>query len=298
MLVSVIIPTYKRSERLLTAIDSVLKQTYSKIEIIVVDDNNDADDYRIATEDKLQQHIKNNSITYIKHTSNLGGCQARNTGAKHANGFYLAFLDDDDFYENNKIETQVNYLKSNPNLDACICSMFRIDDTGQQIQSRQNIARGNTLKGAIIDGNLFTSMLLIKKSVFDVLEGFSEIPRFQDKFFHYKFLKQNYKIGIIEEQLLTLVDHDDVRISLASKEKIVKALDILHNFEKENKGIFNASEWYKIQSNYHTIKAYTLSQGNSKDKKEALKCIKKAFMHSNDKLNLLKLGIKIFTTKR
>ena len=165
-LVSVIIPTYKRSERLPNAINSILNQTYSTIEIIIVDDNG-LNEYTTATESQLKPYIDNNQIKYIKHPKNQGGCIARNTGVQNANGYYITFLDDDDFYEPTKVQEQVNFLKNNTQLDACMCAMFRVDENNNEIKSKENFPRGINLKEAILDGNIFTSMLMIKKNIFD-----------------------------------------------------------------------------------------------------------------------------------
>ena len=95
-LVSVIIPTYKRSKSLNRAIDSVLSQTYPNIEIIVVDDNGKGSKYQIETEKSLENYIKTDKIKYITHDVNRNGSAARNTGFKHSMGEYINFLDDGD----------------------------------------------------------------------------------------------------------------------------------------------------------------------------------------------------------
>ncbi len=294
MLVSVIIPTYKRSLRLPIAIDSVLEQTYKSIEIIVVDDNND-DEFRKDTKRMLQSYIDKQLIRYIVHEFNKGGCAARNTGVFRANGKVIAFLDDDDFYEPNKIEEQLNFLNKNESLDACMCSMFRIDEQSEQIKSRENKARGVTLSEAILDGNLFTSMLLIKKEVFIKLNGFSEIPRFQDKYFHYKFLEQGYKIGILDKQLLTLVEHNDFRISLSASNKIIKALNELYSFEQKHKSLFSKKEWNYILHRLYYKKAYILCQGNISQKIKGFFNILKSLKYYTGDFNIAKIAIKTLT---
>ena len=291
MLVSVIIPTYKRSLRLPIAIDSVLEQTHKSIEIIVVDDNND-DEFRKDTKRMLQSYIDKQLIRYIEHEFNKGGCAARNTGVFRANGKVIAFLDDDDFYEPNKIEEQLNFLKGHTSLDACMCSMFRIDEDHEQIISRENKARGIDLKETILDGNLFTSMLLIKKEVFIKLKGFSEIPRFQDKYFHYKFLEQGYKIGILDKQLLTLVEHNDFRISLSANNKIIEALHTLHSFEIKHKQLFTNKEWKYLLHRFYYRKAYTLCEGNISQKINGFFNILKSFKYYTGDFNVTKIAIK------
>lgn len=294
MLISVIIPTYKRSERLPIAIESVLKQSHSPIEIIIVDDNGDTK-YRGDTKRILAPYIKNKSIKYICHNKNQGGCIARNTGAFAAKGKYIAFLDDDDFYEQTKLELQLKYLQENRNLDACICSMYRVDENGKQVTSRENTARGINLKESILDGNLFTSMLLIKKDVFISLEGFSDIPRFQDKYFHYKFLEKKFKIGVLDQPLLTLVEHNDIRISLTANRKVIDALSILRTFEIKHQSIFNKKEWKYLNHRFYYNKAYNLCEGNIFQKLQSFFNILKSLLYYTGDFKILKLTIKTLT---
>ena len=110
-LVSVIITTYKRSEFLTRAINSVLKQTYKNFEVIIVDDNNKNDEYSKFTQTLLETYINRNEIKIIQHDENKGISAARNTGIKEANGEYIAFLDDDDEFLPKKIELQINLFK-------------------------------------------------------------------------------------------------------------------------------------------------------------------------------------------
>ena len=113
-MISVIIPTYNRYEALLNAIDSVKNQTYKNIEIIVVDDN---------SSDKKYNNLSIEGVKIIKLKKGskqlLGyGCGAvpRNAGMKHAQGEYIAFLDDDDIWMPNKLEIQINEMKKH-NID-------------------------------------------------------------------------------------------------------------------------------------------------------------------------------------
>ncbi len=294
MLVSVIIPTYKRSFRLAIAVDSVLNQTYKNIEIIVVDDNND-DQYKVQTRQELDEYISNKKIRYISHEINRGGCVARNTGGFEAKGNFIAFLDDDDFYEPNKIEEQLNFLNQNKSLDACICSMYRVDEDNISIVSRENDARGSTLKEALLDGNVFTSMIFIKRDLFIKLGGFSEIPRYQDRFFHLKFLLSGHKLGVLNKQLLTLVEHSETRISFTNAKNAVDSLNLLHKIEIENKELFDKKEWNRIKYRFYYEKAYNRATGNSIQKVKALLNMLQSLTYSPKYNEVIKLLIKIST---
>jgi hypothetical protein len=104
-LVSIIIPTYNRERFVTKAIDSVLKQSYGKFEIIVVDDGS-TDDTREAVKAYADK------IVYI-YQDNSGVSAARNTGIKHARGEWLAFLDSDDEWRSDYLYTQMNNVNNN-----------------------------------------------------------------------------------------------------------------------------------------------------------------------------------------
>jgi len=103
-LITAIIPTYKRPFKLLErALRSVLAQTYRNIEVVVVDDSPST--YQGRAEIAANIHL-DDRVTYIQHDAQKGACAARNTGLAHANGKYIAFLDDDDEWLPEKIELQ------------------------------------------------------------------------------------------------------------------------------------------------------------------------------------------------
>lgn len=102
-LVSAIITTHNRLDLLKRAISSVLVQSYPEIELIVVDD---------ASNDGTQEYCERQSFKYIRISkeNSRGGNHARNLGVEAAQGEYVAFLDDDDFWKCDKIEKQVKLI--------------------------------------------------------------------------------------------------------------------------------------------------------------------------------------------
>jgi glycosyltransferase involved in cell wall biosynthesis len=105
IMISVIVPTYNRPAMLIEAINSILNQTYQDFEIIVVNDAG------MDVERKIKSFNKNHNIKYLMHNENKGLAAARNTGIKEARGKYIAYLDDDDVYYPDHLETLVNFLK-------------------------------------------------------------------------------------------------------------------------------------------------------------------------------------------
>ena len=121
--VSVILPAFNRVSLLGRAIDSILSQTYSDFELIVVDD---------CSTDNTEQFVaelasKDGRIRYIKHSENSGVATARNTGIDLSAGRYIAFQDDDDEWLPDKLERHVAILDSLPNdVVMTYCLMTRI----------------------------------------------------------------------------------------------------------------------------------------------------------------------------
>lgn len=110
-MISVIIPTFNRKETLGRAVESVLCQTYSDIELIVVDDGSTDDSQALVKESYC-------GIKYI-YQKNQGVSAARNVGISHANGEWIAFLDSDDEWLPNKLEKQMGLLNSQPDYLVC-----------------------------------------------------------------------------------------------------------------------------------------------------------------------------------
>ena len=115
-MVSVIIPTYNRAEKVVQAVESVFSQTFAEFELIVVDDGSTDD-----TESKLRPYFSR--IQYCRQ-ANLGVSSARNHGIRLARFNYLAFLDSDDLWLPDKLKVQVAYMEANP--DAKICQTDEI----------------------------------------------------------------------------------------------------------------------------------------------------------------------------
>jgi len=102
-LVSVIIPYYKKIKFIKKTIFSIVNQTYKNIEIIIIYDDEDISDFKFISE--IQK--KDKRITIIKNLRNEGAGNSRNKGIEKARGKYIAFIDSDDIWQNDKLEKQM-----------------------------------------------------------------------------------------------------------------------------------------------------------------------------------------------
>ena len=110
-IVSVIVPTYKRADRLEVALRSIKEQTYQNLEILVVNDNVPGSDWDYSTV-KALEGFDDPRLKVVHTAGQTGGGAARNYACRHALGEYLAFLDDDDEFLSDKVETQLALCSS------------------------------------------------------------------------------------------------------------------------------------------------------------------------------------------
>ena len=164
-LVSVVIPTYNRAHFIVDAIESVLNQSYPSIEILIIDDGSTDDT------DKVLENY-NDKITLIKQ-ANQGVSSARNNGISHANGDYVAFLDSDDIWAEDKITKQINIFNEYPRTGLVTGGWFFINSKGEVVGS-QNAENTFISKEYIEIYNACgsPSNCLIKKSVLDEVGHF------------------------------------------------------------------------------------------------------------------------------
>lgn len=107
-LVSIIMPSYNTSKFIEDTIKSVINQTYTKWELIIVDDCSTDN-----TDEVIQPYLKDKRIRYYKNEKNSGASISRNKALKEAKGEFIAFLDSDDIWVDNKLEKQIKFMQDN-----------------------------------------------------------------------------------------------------------------------------------------------------------------------------------------
>lgn len=204
-MVSVIVPVYNNETYLGQAINSVLQQTYKDIEIIVVDDGSTDKSSKIAEGFKQVKYI---------YQANSGPSSARNKGVSVSQGEYIAFLDSDDMYAENKIEVQVKALEQNKDVDIIYNDCIAVD---------KNLSYVNTLKSEGVYENeknflcmlLFRQIIPIPPSIMLRRKCFEEGYFYNNIYKHaedYEFiirLAQKYKFKYIPEPLYTYRRHEN-----------------------------------------------------------------------------------------
>lgn len=210
-LVSVIIPTYHRTDTIVRAVDSVLSQTYQKIECIVVNDNAPGDEYSIKLCQELEEYISNGKIVFLEQQVHKNGAAARNYGIKKAQGEFIAFLDDDDWWKPDKIEKQIEYINKFDNKCACISTLVEYYKSGRIIRKTLTYDSGKIytkILGREIE--VTTCSVLIRRSCLDVVGYFDENLRRHQEIQLLSNLSYKYEIQLLPEYLTCVCIEDTI----------------------------------------------------------------------------------------
>ncbi len=170
-IVSAVITTYNREKSLRRAIESVLRQSYRDIELIIID-NGSTD----GTKAVIQSYAKNYKIKYIYQGDQGRYLNALNEGINVAKGKYIAILDDDDFWcDKNKIEKQVDFLEKNPDYVLVGGGLIGIDEKGQEIARYLLPEKDVDIKKKILISNtLAHTTILFRKDAWEKAGGYDE----------------------------------------------------------------------------------------------------------------------------
>lgn len=177
-MVSVVIPTYNRAATLRRAMESVLSQSYSDLELIVVDDGS-TDETR-----ELVASFSDPRVRYV-YQENGGACKARNRGVQEARGELVAFQDSDDEWLPGKLEKQVAFLKEQ-DADMVYCALDSYFESGEKEcvipasypPIRQESMK--TVKQMLFSGTVVTQTILVRTDKAREIPFDESMPRYQE----------------------------------------------------------------------------------------------------------------------
>lgn len=232
--VTIVIPTYKRADRIVRAVNSALEQTVKDKEVIVVDDNGKNSKAQLETEQALRDFIANQKITYLVNEVNRGGSFSRNAGLEIATGKYITFLDDDDEIDPKKLEIQMNKLEEmGEEYSCCYTGYHKLlanDAVYKNAEKVEGYVYPYALARSIYVGS--GSNLLVKTEVARRIHGYDiSFKRNQDLEFMARLLK-DYKLAYVEDDLMTI--HYEIREVKRSYQDMVNVdTFFVNNFKKE-----------------------------------------------------------------
>ena len=195
-LVSVIIPYFKKKNFVDQSISSVLNQSYSNIEIIIVYDDEDKSDLEYLR----KIYNSNKKIKIIVNKKNIGAGFSRNRGIRESKGKYVCFIDSDDIWKKEKIENQINHMRKNN---------YKISHTSYEIINDKNEIIGNrkakdfyNIKDILTSCDIGLSSVILEKDLINDQIQFSNLKTKEDFVLWLKILKSKVIIGGLDENLL------------------------------------------------------------------------------------------------
>jgi glycosyltransferase involved in cell wall biosynthesis len=177
-IVTVVIPTLNRPSLLIRAVESVIRQTFQNLEVVVIIDGSDP-----ATTEALER-VGDPRLRYIELTQKVGGSEARNIGAREAKGHWIALLDDDDEWLPNKLEKQLESVQSAKSESLLVTSQYicRASDAPDVVRPRRLPKPGEVISEFMFDYLCYfqTSTFLCSRQLFLKVPFDRSLPFFQD----------------------------------------------------------------------------------------------------------------------
>ncbi|AKG21004.1 glycosyltransferase family 2 protein [Calothrix sp. 336/3] len=195
--VSVVIPAYNAMAHLPETLESILRQTFTDFEVLIIND---------GSSDQIIPWTKKITDSRVKLISqaNQGVSVARNTGINYAQGDYVAFIDADDLWEATKLEQQVQYMETHPEVGLCHTWLFLINEQSQPT--------GRVL-GTEITGNIWQQLLeknviacsstFVRRNCFRDVGSFDRNLRVAEDWDMWLRIAAKYPIGVIKEPLVS-----------------------------------------------------------------------------------------------
>jgi glycosyltransferase involved in cell wall biosynthesis len=213
--VSVVIPCYNGERFVRDAIDSVLGQTRTDLEVIVVDDGSTDDSPRM-----VEALLSDPRVRLLRHGSNKGIAAARNTGIAAACGEYIAFLDQDDLWLSNKLQVQVPLLEDGPPdlglvfSDAIVATedgvRLGLVHAGEMPRGLNDFSRERLVRSLFLHNFITLVTALVRKSSVEQLGGFDETIRGgADDYEFCMRLVSRYRVMVTGEPLAVRRVHGD-----------------------------------------------------------------------------------------
>ena len=216
-LVSVVVPTYNRPERLVRSLESVADQTYESLEIVVVDDASETP--AAAVVDPLRDDFPHDLVV-VRHDENRGANAARNTGIREASGEFLAFLDDDDEWAPEKVSRQVAAFEQSPDDVGLVYTALRlVDGDGNTIRTTDAAVAGDVTRQLLCRNAIgsFSCVMVRAEAAADAGPLDEAFPSWQDLDWYIR-IAEDWRVEPISDPLVTnhAGDHDRITDDLES----------------------------------------------------------------------------------
>ena len=229
-MVSIVVPVYKAEKYIIRTMESVAAQTYTNWELLLVDDCGGDSSARL-----IQEYMERNpalSIRLLRQEKNGGAAAARNRGVKEARGRYLAFLDADDLWLPEKLEIELEFMRSRN--AGFVFSAYEFGDANAApTGKRVHVPKILNYKSALSRTVIFTSTVLFDLEVID--KSLIEMPSVasEDTATWWKILRQGHKAYGLDQPLVIYRRPED-SLSSNKKEAIRRIWNLYRSQEQLN----------------------------------------------------------------
>jgi len=225
-LISVLMPFYKKREYFVQSFFSVTSQSYKNIEIIVIYDDNNPDDLNF-----IKEKVSNDPrVTIINNNSNLGVAKSRNIGVDNSKGKFIAFLDCDDVWQEDKLELQYNFMNKNK---------LRISHTSYNIINSKNEILGTNFaidklsyKDLLNSCDIGLSTVMVDRDIFKI-SMFKNLKTKEDYALWLELSRKGEVFSALDKTL-TLWRRSSNSLSSSLVDKLVNGFKVYNKFEKKN----------------------------------------------------------------
>lgn len=226
-LVSVILPTCNRPDLVKDAVGNVLGQSYENIELIVIDDGPSAEEpLNIGSSD-------DDRVSILVNDGNQGVSYSRNRGIQEAGGKYIAFIDDDDHWDQEKLRKQVETIESRPSDYCGVYTGARSVRDGKVVEMTDQPIDGDIYPDILVKFFAYpTTSFLLQREAVEAVGGFDEsMERGEDWDLTIR-LSRRYKFASINEPLVEIGLHDG-NVSRNNEHGIISRGNIWRKYESE-----------------------------------------------------------------
>lgn len=260
-LVSVVVATYKREAELKNALESLAKQTYPNMEIVLVDDNgNDEWNSKVSeTVEVFRNRYPKIKLECIVNNSNQGSSKARNIGIHSANGDYITFLDDDDIYLPDKIRKQVEFMETNQ-CDYSITDLILYNEDDKKINRRiRSYIKETTVESLRLYHLKYhmtgTDTIMFKKEYLIQIGGFAPIDVGDEFYLMQRAIEGGGKFGYLPGCEIKAYVHTGDG-GLSSGDGKIKGENALYEYKKTFFDQLEAGDIRYIKMRHYAVIAY------------------------------------------
>ena len=260
-LVSIVVATYKRDRDLKKALDSLGLQNYPSMEIVLVDDNADAQWNKKVSEiaNTFRENFPNIPLIYIANDTNQGSAETRNIGINAANGEYITFLDDDDIYLPEKIKKQTEFME-NGKYDYSITDLILYSENDKEIDKRIRSYIKDTSVPALTKYHLKyhitgTDTMMFKKEYLTKVGGFPPINVGDEFYLMHRAINGGGAFGYLPGCQVKAYVHTGEG-GLSSGDGKIKGENALYEYKKTFFGELNSKDVRYIKVRHYAVLAF------------------------------------------